>query len=86
MSTNPAMQRLVDFLCGSTSSDEIIDMDCNMCCEQLACLAEQVAAGARLADLRPDLEAHFHTWPDSAEEFYALVAILRAEASGTLQE
>lgn len=75
---------MLDFLLKRPCEDQIIDMDCNDYCEQLADLAEQVASGANLADLLPLLEEHMHHWKDCREEFDALVAILRAEKSGQL--
>ena len=64
--------------------EQIIEMDCNDYCEQLAHLAERVAAGEKIADLMPRLREHMQHWPDCREEFEALVAILRAEESGEL--
>lgn len=65
-------------------NEEIVAMDCNDYCEQLAQLAEQVASGANLEDLLPALETHMRHWTDCREEFDALVAVLRAEQLGAL--
>ena len=59
-------------------------MDCEMCNMNLDCLAEQVALGANLHDLLPAMEAHLACCQDCAEEFQALVCILRAELNGQL--
>jgi hypothetical protein len=82
---NPEKQKLVDFICGQSLNEEVINMDCNECCEQLTCIAEQVAAGAKLSDIMPELEEHFRCWPDSREEFYALVTVIRAEQAGMIE-
>ncbi len=60
-------------------------MDCDTCSGQLECLAEKVAGGANLRDLLPEVEAHLVCCADCAEEFQALVCILRAEQSGLLK-
>jgi hypothetical protein len=78
-------QKLIDFICGQSLNEEVINMDCNECCEQLTCIAEQVAGGAKLFDIMPELEEHFRCWPDSREEFYALVAVIRAERDGIIE-
>jgi hypothetical protein len=57
-------------------------MDCEMCNRQFERLAEQVAAGGKLCELLPTLDAHLCCCPDCREEFEALVAILRAENQG----
>jgi len=61
-------------------------MDCEMCNQNIACLAEQVAMGAKLSDLLPAMECHLKCCQDCAEEFQALVSILRAELNGQLQQ
>ena len=83
---NPSSKKLIDFICGQSFDQEVIDMDCNECCEQLTCIAEQVAAGAKLSDIMPSLEEHFRCWPDSREEFDALVAVIRAEQAGIIED
>jgi hypothetical protein len=82
---NPSTKKLIDFICEQSFNEEVIDMDCNECCERLTCIAEKVAAGAKLADIMPSLEEHFHCWPDSREEFDALVSVLRAEQNGIIE-
>ncbi len=77
---------LLTFIVNAPCNDEIVDMDCNDYCETLARLAEQVAGGAKLEDLLPALEEHIRHWPDCREEFEALVAVLKAEASGQLEQ
>lgn len=59
-------------------------MDCETCAAQFDCLAEKVAAGANLHDLLPEVEAHLECCADCREEYNALLAIIRAENSGTL--
>jgi hypothetical protein len=47
-------------------------------------MVENVAAGAKLADLLPAVEAHLRCCADCREEFEALLVIIRAENSGQL--
>ena len=42
------LRNMLDFLENAPEDPEIISMDCNDHCEQMACLAEQVARGADL--------------------------------------
>jgi len=74
--------QMLDFLLNTPCEQEIIDMDCNDYCEQLSELAELVANGADLEDVRPALEKHMRYWKDCREEFDALVAIIKAEENG----
>lgn len=73
------MKKFLTFIMNAPANPEIIDMDCDDCCEDLARLAEQVAAGEDIKDLLPALEEHMRYWGDCREEFEALVAVLRAE-------
>lgn len=68
------------------TDEEIVAMDCNDYCEQLAELAERVASGENLNDLLPALQQHMHYWTDCREEFDALVAIIKAEQGGEQPE
>lgn len=77
---------LLNFIENAPANDKIIAMDCNDHCEQLASLAEQVAQGAELESVLPELKDHMKYWGDCREEFYALVAILKAELEETLPE
>lgn len=77
------VQSILDFI-DAPCNDEIVSMDCNDYCEILAELAEQVAKGADLKDLLPELETHMQYWSDCREEFDALVAVLRAELQDEL--
>ena len=58
-------------------------MDCNDCCEQIAQLAEQVAKGASLDDILPEMQKFMQYWSCCREEFEALVAVLQAENAQT---
>lgn len=73
------VNNLLGFVFDAPHNEEIVKMDCNDYCEQLAELAEQVANGKSLADLQPDWEEHIQHWRDCREEFDALVAVLKAE-------
>ncbi len=59
-------------------------LNCEICNREFECLAEKVAAGANLHDLWPEIEAHLTCCKDCAEEFQAMVCILRAESNGQL--
>jgi hypothetical protein len=78
------LREMLDFLENAPEDQEIINMDCNDHCEQMACLAEQVARGADLNQVLPKLQKHMRYWKDCREEFLALVAILRAEIGDSL--
>ncbi len=71
--------RLFDFIANAPTDEELIKMDCNDCCEKIARLAEQVAHGAELSDVLPELQKFMVYWDDCREEFEALVAVLRTE-------
>ena len=71
--------RLFDFIANAPIDEELIKMDCNDCCEKLARLAEQVAHGAELNDILPELQKFMVYWDDCREEFEALVTVLRTE-------
>lgn len=74
----------MSFVLKAPVNEEIIAMDCNDGCEQLAYLAERVANGEDLSAILPELEQHMCYWSDCREEFDALVAILKAEHAGRL--
>lgn len=73
------LDQLLDFIENAPANQEIIDMDCNDHCEHLAALAEQVAQGADLNSIMPELQHHMQYWGDCREEFIALVNVLKAE-------
>ena len=77
---------LLNFIENAPDNQDIIDMDCNDHCEQLASLAEQVANGADLNEILPDLQRHMQYWGDCREEFIALVAVLKAEMADSLPD
>ena len=76
----------MSFIFRAPYKEEIVAMDCNDYCEQLAELAERVASGEKLEDLLPDWEHHMQYWTDCREEFEALVAVLKAEQAGVFDE
>ncbi|MDQ7025040.1 MAG: hypothetical protein Q9P01_18615 [Anaerolineae bacterium] len=78
------LSALLDFVENAPTNEEIIAMDCNDHCENMAKLAEQVANGARLEDVLPELQEHMKYWGDCREEFIALVSVLKAEMSDEL--
>jgi hypothetical protein len=78
------LAELLNFVENAPANEEIISMDCNDHCEQLACLAEQVASGADLNIILPELTEHMKYWGDCREEFIALVNVLKAEISDEL--
>lgn len=80
------LNELLNFVENAPANDEIIAMDCNDHCEQMACLAEQVANGADLSVILPELKEHMKFWGDCREEFIALVNVLKAEMSDEMPE
>ena len=80
------LNELLVFVENAPANDEIIAMDCNDHCEQLACLAEQVANGADLSVILPELTEHMKFWGDCREEFIALVNVLKAEMSDEIPD
>jgi hypothetical protein len=80
------VHNILAFLSNAPCDEEIVAMDCNDYCEQLAQLAEDVAAGADLKELLPALEEHMRHYTDCREEFEALVAVLQAQKSDTADE
>lgn len=73
------IQRLVDFVENAPADETLIKMDCNDCCEKITQLAEQVAQGADLNEIWPEMQKFMRYWGDCREEFEALVAVLRQE-------
>lgn len=80
------LAELLNFVENAPANEKIIAMDCNDHCEQLAALAEQVANGAELSDVLPELQEHMKYWGDCREEFIALVNVLKAEVSNDLPD
>ncbi len=73
------LQRLVDFVANAPADESLINMDCNDCCEKITLLAEQVANGADLKEIWPEMQKFMRYWGDCREEFDALVAVLKQE-------
>lgn len=71
--------KMFDFIVNAPADEEIIAMDCNDGCEQIAQLAEQVANGVKLSEILPELQKFMNYWGDCREEFEALVAVIKAE-------
>ena len=71
--------KLVDFIFNAPADETLIKMDCNDCCEKITQLAEQVANGADLNDILPEMKKFMHYWGDCREEFEALVAVIQRE-------
>jgi len=80
------LNELLNFIENAPANEEIISMDCNDHCEEMAILAEQVANGAELKDILPELQEHMKYWGDCREEFLALVHVLKAEMMDELPE
>lgn len=80
------LSKLLKFIENAPANEEIIAMDCNDHCEQIACFAEQVADGADLNEILPELQEHMKYWGDCREEFIALVNVLKAELEDELPE
>ncbi len=73
------IDRLFDFIVNAPADETLISMDCNDCCEKIARLAEQVANGAELSEVLPEMQKFMRYWGDCREEFEALVAVLKQE-------
>ena len=71
--------KLIDFIVNAPADDSLIKMDCNDCCEKITQLAEQVANGADLNEILPEMKKFMHYWGDCREEFEALVAVIQRE-------
>ncbi|MDE2951164.1 MAG: hypothetical protein OXT68_10380 [Chloroflexota bacterium] len=71
--------KLIDFIVNAPADDTLIKMDCNDCCEKITQLAEQVANGADLNEILPEMKKFMHYWGDCREEFEALVAVIQRE-------
>lgn len=80
------LNALLNFVENAPANERIINMDCNDHCEDMACLAEQVAQGADLSQILPELKEHMKYWGDCREEFIALVNILKAEMSDDMPD
>ena len=73
------LDKLIDFIANAPADESLIKMDCNDCCEHITRLAEQVANGADLNEIWPEMQKFMHYWGDCREEFEALVAVIRQE-------
>ena len=73
------LDRLVDFIANAPADPALIKMDCNDCCEKITQLAEQVANGADLNEIWPEMQKFMQYFGDCREEFEALVAVIRQE-------
>ena len=73
--------QLFDFIANAPADETLIKMDCNDCCEHISRLAEQVANGAELSEILPEMQKFMRYWGDCREEFEALVAVLKQEKS-----
>jgi hypothetical protein len=76
---NKGLSDSLSFIFRAPYDEEIVAMDCNDYCEELAQIAELVARGASLEEVLPQLEEHMRYWTDCREEFDALVAVLKAQ-------
>lgn len=73
------LNRLLQFILAAHEDEP---MDCEACAAQFDCLAEQVALGADIHILLPEVEKHLKCCIDCQEEFEALVSIIQAENAG----
>ncbi len=73
------LERLFDFIENAPADEALIKMDCNDCCEKITQLAEQVANGADLNEIWPEMQKFMNYWGDCREEFEALVAVIQQE-------
>jgi hypothetical protein len=80
------LDALMKFVINAPQDPDIVQMDCNDHCEEMAVFAERVANGEALQQVLPELEEHMRYWGDCREEFAALVAVLKAERAGALDD
>lgn len=73
------MEKLFDFIVNAPEDETLIKMDCNDCCEKISRLAEQVANGADISEILPEMQKFMRYWGDCREEFEALVAVIQQE-------
>lgn len=73
------LEKLFDFIANAPADETLITMDCNDCCEKITQLAEQVANGADLNEIWPEMQKFMRYWGDCREEFEALVAVIKQE-------
>ena len=73
------LEKLFDFIANAPADETLIKMDCNDCCEKITQLAEQVANGADLNEIWPEMQKFMRYWGDCREEFEALVAVIKQE-------
>ncbi len=73
------LDKLIDFIANAPADESLIKMDCNDCCENITRLAEQVANGADLNEIWPEMQKFMQYFGDCREEFDALVAVIRQE-------
>jgi hypothetical protein len=78
------LKNMLDFL-NAPEDEVVIGMDCSDC-DQLAAIAERVAAGTPVAAVLPALNEHLVYWKDCREEFEALVAVLKAENDASVSD
>lgn len=75
------IQALINCL-RQTRDDEA---DCQEFDREMDCLAEWLASGAEpISVVKPRIQAHLEHSQDCSEEFESLIAILRAEEAGLL--
>lgn len=71
--------KLLDFVVNAPADENLINMDCNDGCEKISRLAEQVASGADLSEILPEMEEFMQCFVCCREEFEALVAVIKRE-------
>ena len=81
-----SIEEFMKFIFEAPDDMDCIQMDCDDYNESVAWLAEQVAAGKDIGELRPKLDKFMRYWCDCREEFEALVEILRAEQRGDINK
>ena len=80
-----ALKHFLEYIFTEPEGEEVVNMDCNDCCEHTSWLAEQVESGANLVELLPEMERHMHCYPCVREEFEGLVDVLRAQNTGEIE-
>jgi predicted anti-sigma-YlaC factor YlaD len=62
------------------------EIDCATCDERFHCWADLAARGEDLREILPEVVAHLEACPECREEFDAILAIIRAEQAGLLDD
>ncbi|MEM6285027.1 MAG: hypothetical protein AAF787_22740 [Chloroflexota bacterium] len=82
------LKKLMQLLDTATEpfNENVVAMDCNDGCEEIAENAERVANGENLKDVYPEYANHLDIINCSKEEFEVLVSVIRAELDAAQED